>query len=39
MINSFSTTIETAKIYKKDRCTISRYIKNGIDIEGNRWEK
>ena len=39
LINSFSTTIEAANIYKKARSTISRYIENGIDIEGNRWEK
>ena len=39
LINNFSTTIEAAKICKKDRCTISKYIKNGIDIDGNKWIK
>ena len=31
--------IEAAKICKKDRCTISKYIKNGIYIDGNKWIK
>ena len=38
-IENFPTIMEAAKKFNKDRTTICRYIKNGIDTDGNTWGK